>query len=123
MMSPFCAKEISAQSIGTGINTTQDEQTSNITNSGHSLEGYEKSVKNQEMIIKTEKWEPTDYSYEDIKASTYTVQLGDTLWEIAEGYYGDANNWLHILELNSSSIGFLPDGTQALIFPEQILQL
>jgi len=109
--------------IGVGVSTSIDEELEGIKDSGHSLAGYEKSVKNQETIEETQIWAPTDYSNEDIKGNYYTVQLGDTLWEIAEGYYGDGNMWTTILQKNSSKIGFLPSGEQALIEPGQLLEL
>lgn len=90
---------------------------------GHALWGMEKSLENQKRIKESEIWTATDYKAEDISGSTYTVQLGDTLWEIAEGHYGNGLKWQTILNLNSDKIGFLPNGEQALIFPGQILIL
>lgn len=70
-----------------------------------------------------QKWEATNYKKGDIKGSSYTVKYGDTLWEIAEAVYGNGAQWHKILDANSSSIGFLPNGSQALIFPGQVLVL
>lgn len=90
---------------------------------GHSENGYAKSYKNTAEILQTKIWKATNYQFQDILEPTYTVQLGDTLWEIAEGYYGYGSKWLDILEKNKNLIGFLPNGEQALIFPGQVLRL
>ncbi|OGC50201.1 hypothetical protein A2716_03245 [candidate division WWE3 bacterium RIFCSPHIGHO2_01_FULL_40_23] len=68
-------------------------------------------------------WVANDYKPGDIKGSQYNVRSGDTLWEIAEGRYGNGSEWTKILSANSSKIGFLPNGSQALIFPSQTLAL
>lgn len=68
-------------------------------------------------------WVANDYKYGDIKGGSYTIKSGDTLWEIAEGVYGNGADWTKILAANSSKVGFLPNGEQALIFPGQVLVL
>ncbi len=68
-------------------------------------------------------WFANDYEEGDIEGKTYTVTEGDTLWEIAEAVYGSGFEWNRILEANKDSIGFLPNGTQALIIPGQVLDL
>lgn len=68
-------------------------------------------------------WVATDYKEGDIKGPTYTVQSGDTLWEIAEAVYGSGFEWTRILQENADSIGYLPNGSQALIVPGQVLRL
>jgi len=68
-------------------------------------------------------WTPTDYKQGDIKGSSYTVKSGDTLWEIAEAVYGSGFEWTKILDTNKGSIGFLPNGSQALIVPGQVLAI
>ena len=68
-------------------------------------------------------WVATDYKQGDIKGSTYQVKSGDTLWEIAEAVYGNGTMWTKILNANASSIGFLANGSQALIVPGQVLSL
>jgi nucleoid-associated protein YgaU len=87
------------------------------TRTGHSRNGAQKSTQNMAEIARTGVWKATDYTKGDITSSPYEVQQGDTLWEIAEGFYGDGFMWTQILNANSSQIGFLPDGSQALIFP------
>ena len=57
----------------------------------------------------------------DVK--TYVVQKGDTLWEIAKGKYGNGTEWKRILEANKDNVGFLPNGSQALIRVGQTLIL
>lgn len=54
---------------------------------------------------------------------SYQVQAGDTLWAIAEGKYGSGFDWHKILDANKDKVGFLPDGSQALIQVGQTLTL
>ncbi len=83
----------------------------------------EKAQVTTQAINTTGVWRATDYQKDDIKTGTYQVHLGDTLWEIAEAVYGDGAQWTRILESNSSGIGFLPNGSQALIVPGQFLTI
>ena len=55
--------------------------------------------------------------------SSYTVQKGDTLWEIAKAKYGNGSDWHKILESNKDKVGFLPNGSQARIEIGQELRL
>lgn len=64
-----------------------------------------------------------DLSPNSISGESYTVNRGDTLWEIAEARYGSGFEWGKILEANKDNIGFLPNGSQALITPGQTLVL
>lgn len=68
-------------------------------------------------------WTPNNYNKGDISGASYTVKYGDTLWEIAEGVYGNGAEWTKILEANKASVGLLPSGQQALIFSGQTLVL
>ncbi|MCA9382322.1 LysM peptidoglycan-binding domain-containing protein [Candidatus Dojkabacteria bacterium] len=65
-------------------------------------------------------WKATDYKEGEIKGDSYTVKLGDTLWEIAEARYGSGSQWKKILTAND--IDYLPNGNP-LIIPGQVLVL
>lgn len=71
--------------------------------------------------VNATEWVATNYVKGDIQPGSYTVKKGDTLWEIAEAVYGNGAQWTKILAANSSSIGFLPNGSQALIVTGQVL--
>jgi len=66
-------------------------------------------------------WTPNNYNQGAIQKGAYTVASGDTLWEIAEGAYGDGSRWVEILTANSGQVGYLANGAQALIVPGQQL--
>ena len=68
-------------------------------------------------------WVANNYEKGDIEGDTYKVVEGDTLWEIAEAVYGSGFEWGRILEANKDSVGFLPNGSQALITAGQVLVL
>lgn len=68
-------------------------------------------------------WTANNYREGDIIGDEYTVKHGDTLWEIAEARYGSGFEWGKILEANKGSVGFLPNGSQALIQVGQVLVL
>jgi len=68
-------------------------------------------------------WVANDYKQGDITGDTYIVKSGDTLWEIAEAVYGDGSQWVKLLNANSSNIGQLANGQQALIMPGQVLNI
>jgi len=68
-------------------------------------------------------WTARDHSPNSVSGDSYTVQEGDTLWEIAEARYGTGFDWCKILEANKDTIGFLPNGSQALIEVGQTLVL
>lgn len=68
-------------------------------------------------------WVANDYKNGDVQKGSYTVVSGDTLWEISEAVYGNGAMWTQILSANSGSIGYLANGSQALIVPGQVLAL
>ncbi len=104
-----------------GINPSTSS--SSTTNTGHSETGFAKMLANVAEINRNGVWKATQYSKGDIVSKTYVVQKGDTLWQIAKGYYGSGFQWKKILNANSSKIGFLPNGEQALILPNQVLTI
>jgi nucleoid-associated protein YgaU len=110
--------------INVGISTTrapEDKKENDIQNQNN--KGLEKANKNIEKMAETGKWRATDYSQGDINRGSYVVQKGDTLWEIAEAVYGSGFEWKKILDKNASKVGYLPNGSRALIFPGQILDI
>ena len=71
----------------------------------------EKNVK--PVIAKTNaafknRWVANNYKIGDIKAGSYKIVSGDTLWEIAEATYGDGSMWTKIASANN--IGTSPHG-------------
>lgn len=99
------------------ISENENEVTQNTDNTPNPL------TENIADNIELNGWVANDYKYNEITTSSYEVKYGDTLWEIAEGFYGNGSMWTDILRFNSNSVGFLPNGQQALIFPGQILIL
>lgn len=68
-------------------------------------------------------WVANNIQPNTVSGDKYTVKKGDTLWEIAEGRYGSGFQWTKILEANKDKVGFLPNGSQALIEVGQELVL
>ena len=58
----------------------------------------------------------------EVKASTHTVVRGDSLWGIAERYYGSGYEWYKIRDANKDKVGTLPNG-RPLITPGQVLAI
>jgi len=83
----------------------------------------EKATTEEEVPTVAGTWTARDLAANSISGDSYTVESGDTLWEIAEARYGSGFEWVKILEANKDSIGFLPNGSQALIVPGQTLVL
>jgi nucleoid-associated protein YgaU len=106
-----------------GAGTVSQNGTGSINGEGATDQKSVQALGTGGPIATGQKWVATDYHKGDIKGPTYQVKSGDTLWEIAEAVYGSGAQWHQILAANSSSIGFLPNGSQALIVPGQVLIL
>lgn len=65
-------------------------------------------------------WKANDYQPGEIKGSTHVVIIGDTLWEISEGKYGEGQQWKKVKDANN--VKNLPNGNP-LIIPGQELKL
>ncbi len=71
-------------------------------------------------IANARTWKANDYKFGDIKIGSYTVIYGDTLWELAEGAYGNGRNWINIAKANT--IQYFSNG-RPLINVGQILNI
>lgn len=56
----------------------------------------------------------------EAQARTYTVVKGDSLWGVAQRYYGSGYQWFKIRDANSGKVGTLSNG-RPLITPGQVL--
>lgn len=106
---------------GDGISTQEDSE--DVETQEVSTEVKEARLESATKSTEVGKWVATNYMEGDLENGNYEVQRGDTLWEIAEAVYGSGFEWGKILDANSSSVGFLPNGSQALIIPGQVLVL
>jgi len=102
---------------GISVSATQ------INSSDLTENGYIQSINNQKMIHDTRIWTPTQYNSGDVISNRLTVKLGDTLWQISKGYYGNGNNWNVILQKNFNIIGYLPNHSHSKIIVGQVLTL
>jgi nucleoid-associated protein YgaU len=53
-------------------------------------------------------WVAKDYQANSLQGITHNVQSGDTLWEIAEAYYGNGADWVKIA--NANGVGYNVNG-------------
>ena len=83
----------------------------------------QEDVKGETTTQGADSWVANDIGANSIEGGQYIVESGDTLWEISEGRYGSGFEWGKIRDANADSIGFLPNGSQALIVPGQVLNL
>jgi nucleoid-associated protein YgaU len=97
-------------------NTERDNETATTETPDETVTQTEEPTTPQAFI-----WVANSYNQGEIQAGNYTVKSGDTLWELAEGVYGNGADWVKILDANSNSVDFLEGGQQALIFPGQVL--
>ncbi len=106
------------------VGTTNQEPTAPVKEEAAAGEGTTGSTETPaETGTVAGTWTARDLAPSSISESSYAVQSGDTLWEIAEARYGSGFDWGKILEANKDSIGFLPNGSQALIEVGQTLVL
>ena len=97
-----------------------------IENSSGAVAGASTSIAKKQAALNSpskESWVARQIDRNSLKGSTYKVQKGDTLWQIAQGKYGSGFEWKKILEANKDKVGFLPNGSQALIEIGQELSL
>ncbi|MBP7859731.1 LysM peptidoglycan-binding domain-containing protein [Patescibacteria group bacterium] len=67
-------------------------------------------IEKSKVETKNAKWVANDYEKNEFEKNSkkYTVQKGDTLWEIAEAYYGNGADWHKIADANN--VGNLSNG-------------
>jgi nucleoid-associated protein YgaU len=107
----------------TTSNTTDTNSTNEITGQPAQTGGTSTTPSASVTTASATTWVANSYNPGDIKAGSYTVKSGDTLWEIAVAKYGNGAEWGKILAANKGAVGFLPNGEQALIVPGQVLVL
>lgn len=124
---PTIAENVVVDGTGVIMDNLPDGNISDGSSTGRveaaTLNAREKSDLNISRMNQTGRWNATDYAHGDIGLGDYEVRKGDTLWEISEAVYGTGFEWHKILDANSKSIGYLPNGSQALIVPGQILKI
>lgn len=98
--------DVSIRYYGTGFNWVAIAR-------ANDLENPDKVVAGTTLSIPKLQPDPDD--------RTHTVATGDTLWDLAEQFYGDGFQWQKIANANPGKIGMLPDGSKALITPGTIL--
>lgn len=89
-----------------------------VSQSQTSNQAYPAVSQQQDSVGISAKWVANNYNKGDITTNSYTVVSGDTLWELAEGYYGNGNDWVKIAQANN--VKNLPNG-HPLIIPGQVL--
>lgn len=78
------------------------------------------SAANETTVSTSTAWVPLAHATGSISGSEYTVQSGDTLWEIAQGRYGSGYEWYRIAQAN----GIVNDEQgHPLIYPGQVIKL
>jgi hypothetical protein len=106
------------------VSTEQkDEQMEDIKGEKQTGEISAESDIREELLETVVAWRPNDLVLGQITGDSYEVKYQDTLWEIAEAKYGSGFSWEIIRRANIEKIDFLPNGSQALIYPGQVLTL
>jgi len=109
---------------GDAVADEQEEQEETPEEQAEETNEEETAVKEENKVgLSKAVWVANNYVKGDVNGDTYTVVWGDTLWEISEGRYGSGFEWGKIREANLDKIGYLPNGSRALIFPGQVLKL
>ncbi|MCL5411382.1 MAG: LysM peptidoglycan-binding domain-containing protein [Patescibacteria group bacterium] len=62
-------------------------------------------------------------SSEKSTSAPHVVQNGDTLWDLAQHYYGNGYAWVKIQAANPDKVGLFADGRVGLIRPNQVLSI
>ncbi|MCX6784104.1 MAG: LysM peptidoglycan-binding domain-containing protein [candidate division WWE3 bacterium] len=74
----------------------------------------------QPLSASTSDWVALSHDIGSISGDTYTVQSGDTLWELSQGRYGSGFDWQKIAIANNITYN---DLGKPLIYPGQVLTL
>ena len=104
----------------TMTNPNNAQNTTNVNTVNPSTVTSEPITATQAIDKMVTAWKANNYTAGDIKGNTHTVIIGDTLWEISEGKYGQGQQWRKIQSAND--IKNLPNGNP-LIIPGQNLNL
>lgn len=102
---------------------TEEESSSEDEGEGSGEEGDDEEDTESGLSATGGPWVAINYKEGDIEGDSHTVVWGDTLWEIAEARYGSGFEWKKILNANLDLVGYLPNGSRALIIPGQVLTL
>jgi len=109
------------QSLAGEDGTLEESESTTESANAATEAAIRKSDENIERMKHAMRWIATDYAPGDIHPGRYEVRKGDTLWEISEAVYSNGFLWGKILNRNFDQIGYLPDGSHALIWPGQTL--
>jgi nucleoid-associated protein YgaU len=113
-------QEVNLDQLRETLSSRTSSEEGNDTNSEESNEtGDDVSNVNET----TGEWVANNYEEGDVDSGNYDVLEGDTLWEIAEGAYGDGSLWTLIRDANAENIDFLPNGQQSLIYAGQTITI
>ena len=77
----------------TMTNPNNAQNTTNVNTVNPSTVTSEPITATQAIDKMVTAWKANNYTAGDIKGNTHTVIIGDTLWEISEGKYGQGQQW------------------------------